>query len=245
MLLPEAAALAPELIVQLDPRLIPLFARSMPGLQFVSRREPVDESRYDYQLPMGSLCHYLRGSSADFARAPHPYLRADATRSAKLRAQLRKRGKPLCGISWRSGGVKTGAERSLELSALVSAFDSLDVTLINLQYGDVDAEIDAHNAAHAVKIERSDSVDIFNDLDGLAALISACDFVVSVDNTTVHLAGALGVACTVLLPFHPDWRWQLKRPDSPWYPSLTLLRQHAPGSWSQALQHLGRHLAAR
>ena len=68
-------------------------------------------------------------------------------------------------------------------------------------------------------------VDLFNDIDGLAALICACDAVVSVDNTTVHLGGALGAPVSVLLPFHPDWRWQLNRSDSPWYPSLTLLRQ--------------------
>ena len=63
------------------------------------------------------------------------------------------------------------------------------------------------------------------------------------DNTTVHLGGALGAPVSVLLPFHPDWRWQLNRSDSPWYPSLTLLRQHIPGNWAAPLQALRQYLS--
>ena len=68
-------------------------------------------------------------------------------------------------------------------------------------------------------------IDKFYDLDGLAALISACDHIVSIDNVTVHLAGALGQATRVLLPFACDWRWMVDRSDSPWYPEMTLYRQ--------------------
>ena len=234
-LLPEARRLAPELIVMLDTRLIPLFSRSMPDIRFVPKSPTFDENRYDTHLPIGSLCQYLRPHAEAFARTPRACLRADPVRSAALRAELQVPGKRLCGISWRSGGLKTGLERSLPLSALVAALDSLDLTLVNLQYGNVDAEIEAHNAAHRLQVQRCASVDVFNDLDGLAALVAACDEVISVDNTTVHLGGALGVPVSVLLPFHPDWRWQLKRTDSPWYPSLTLLRQHEPGNWSAPL----------
>ena len=239
-LLPEARRLAPELIVMLDTRLIPLFSRSMPDIRFVPKSPTFDENRYDTHLPIGSLCQYLRPNAEAFARTPRACLRADPVRSAALRAELQVPGKRLCGISWRSGGLKTGLERSLPLSELVAALDSLDLTLVNLQYGNVDAEIEAHNAAHRLQVQRCASVDVFNDLDGLAALVAACDEVISVDNTTVHLGGALGVPVSVLLPFHPDWRWQLKRTDSPWYPSLTLLRQHEPGNWSAPLLALNK-----
>ena len=241
-LLSEARTLAPQLLVMLDARLIPLFSRSMPDIRFVPKSSPPDEDCYDAQLPIGSLCQYLRPDTAAFARTPHAYLHADPARSAQLRAALHTPGTRLYGISWRSGGLKTGAERSLALSTLVAAFEGQDVTLVNLQYGNVEAEIDAHNAAHPRPVQRS-CVDLFNDIDGLAALICACDAVVSVDNTTVHLGGALGAPVSVLLPFHPDWRWQLNRSDSPWYPSLTLLRQHIPGNWAAPLQALRQYLS--
>jgi ADP-heptose:LPS heptosyltransferase len=35
------------------------------------------------------------------------------------------------------------------------------------------------------------------------------DLVVTIDNSTAHLAAALGVPVWVLLPFAPDWRWHL------------------------------------
>ena len=91
--------------------------------------------------------------------------------------------------------------------------------------------------------QRCASIDVFNDLDGLAALVAACDEVISVANTTVHLGGALGVPVSVLLPFHPDWRWQLKRADSPWYPSLNLLRQPEPQDWNTLLKTLRKNVS--
>jgi hypothetical protein len=58
--------------------------------------------------------------------------------------------------------------------------------------------------------------------------------VVSIDNTTVHLAGALGKDVRILLTRVPDWRWQLDRDDSPWYPSARLYRQGDDGDWANA-----------
>jgi len=60
------------------------------------------------------------------------------------------------------------------------------------------------------------------DLGGFAALVQALDLVISVDNTTVHKAGALDVPVWVLLPLAHDWRWLLQRDDNPWYPSVRL-----------------------
>ena len=66
------------------------------------------------------------------------------------------------------------------------------MTLINLQYGDVDKEIREFEEETGIKIVQCGSVDNREDLDGLAALIEACDLVVSTSNVTIHLAGALG-----------------------------------------------------
>ena len=85
-------------------------------------------------------------------------------------------------------------------------------------------------------------IDKFYDLDGLAALISACDHIVSVDNVTVHLAGALGQATRVLLPFACDWRWMVDRSDSPWYPEMTLYRQKIQGDWAGVLEAIKQDL---
>ena len=76
------------------------------------------------------------------------------------------------------------------------------------------------------------------DLVDLANLVAGCDLVVSIDNTTAHLAGALGRPTWVLLHQAPSWRWHLERGDSPWYPTVRLFRQPAAGDWQEPLVNL-------
>jgi ADP-heptose:LPS heptosyltransferase len=85
-------------------------------------------------------------------------------------------------------------------------------------------------------------VDPITDLDGFAAQIAATDLVISIDNSTVHLAGALGKPVWTLLPYAPDWRWMLDRRDSPWYPSMRLFRQAAPGNWESMFDEVASEL---
>jgi hypothetical protein len=55
--------------------------------------------------------------------------------------------------------------------------------------------------------------------------VASLDLVLSVDNSTVHLAGAVGTPVWTMLPFASDWRWLLEYEDTPWYPSMRLFRQ--------------------
>ncbi len=77
-----------------------------------------------------------------------------------------------------------------------------------------------------------------------AALISALDLVITVDTSVAHVAGALGREAWVLLPYAPDWRWLLKRNDTPWYNSLRLFRQPSPGDWRSVMREVIAALAA-
>ena len=106
------------------------------------------------------------------------------------------------------------------------------MTLINLQYGDVDKEIREFEEQTGIKIIQCGSVDNREDLDGLAALIEACDLVVSTSNVTVHLAGALGKDGFVLLSYIHGFWWLRDREDSIWYPSLKIFRQKKFQDWN-------------
>jgi ADP-heptose:LPS heptosyltransferase len=84
----------------------------------------------------------------------------------------------------------------------------------------------------------------FTDLPDTAAVLAMLDLVVSVDTSVAHLAGAMGKAVALLLPFAPDFRWLLDRTDSPWYPTMRLYRQPAIGDWEAPLHRLRQELAA-
>jgi ADP-heptose:LPS heptosyltransferase len=84
----------------------------------------------------------------------------------------------------------------------------------------------------------------FTDLADTAAVLAMLDLVISVDTSVAHLAGAMGKAVALLLPFAPDFRWLLDRTDSPWYPTMRLYRQPAIGDWHTPLDRLRQELAA-
>jgi hypothetical protein len=71
-----------------------------------------------------------------------------------------------------------------------------------------------------------------------AAVIRNLDLVVAPDTAVAHLAGALGTPVGLALQFSPDWRWLLKRDDSPWYPTMHLFRQSTPGEWSDVFRRI-------
>ena len=83
-----------------------------------------------------------------------------------------------------------------------------------------------------------EDINPLSDLDNFAAQIAALDLVISVDNSTVHLAGALGIPVWVLLPFACEWRWMRNYEDTPWYPRVRLFRQKIAGNWEEVFERL-------
>ena len=240
-LISEFRNLCAKLIVQVDARLIPLFSRSISqDVTFFPKNSVVPQELYDQQLPIGSIAKYLRNDEASFIESRFGYLIADSERTNEIKSFLSNKNRhKICGISWRSKNEKTGESRSLMLNSFLRLLFMGKYEFVSLQYGDTGEELIKAKAELGIDVLSCDQVDNFNDLDGLASLIQACDVVVSVDNTTVHMAGALGKDVRILLPHTaPEWRWQLNRKDSPWYSSATLYRQGADGDWESAFNEI-------
>jgi ADP-heptose:LPS heptosyltransferase len=90
-----------------------------------------------------------------------------------------------------------------------------------------------------------DWMDECEDFLDTAALIEQLDLVISVDTAAAHLAGALGKPVWLLNRFESEWRWMLKREDSPWYPSMKIFRQSRPGDWDEVIARVATALRQR
>ena len=237
-LVPEAYEKAgKDMTVLIDPRLVAMCERSMPGIEFLPAvKGSVQEDRFDYHLPMGSLPRLFRSSEEDFSKTRESYLKADMERVEVLRKELGVEGKKVIGISWRSFSPINVERKSMDLEQFGRMFDGLDVVLLNLQYGDVNEEIRAFTKGTGIEVLQCSSVNLKEDLDGLGALIALCDLVVSTSNVTIHMAGALGKEAWVLLPFAASFWWLIERTDSLWYPTVKLYRQKSLQDWSEILK---------
>lgn len=237
---------APNLLLAVAPRLMPLAERSFPGVKFVPLARAQRE-RCEVQVPLGSIGRHVRRSWYEFPRDRKAYLFADEAKVQQLRARLGGGRQPVIGLSWLSRAERFGELKSLSLRALEPLLTRPGLRFVDIQYGNTDEERNAVCKALGISIDRLPDVDPYGDMDGLAALLRACDLVVSTSNTTAHLAGALGVPTLLMLPFASGrhWYWHELRSDSPWYPSMTLFRQRAVGDWSDIAAAVTAEVAAR
>lgn len=234
-----------NVVLQCDPRLIPIFRRSFDTkVSYIAKDSTYDNLSFDYILPIGSLPKYFRMNVSDFSRRKPAYLKAEEEISIKHQTACMQNSKTtLLGISWNSTAKVTSAtKRNLKLNDIIEILPLNSVQIVSLQYGDHDAEISAAEEKFDIRIERIHEIDKFNNIDGLLSCIQACDEIITIDNVTVHLAGALGKQVYALLPFCCDWRWGLNEKESLWYEHVSLFRQTSLGVWDDPLKKLQSRL---
>lgn len=186
---------------------------------------------FDRYLPLCSLPHRV-GTQLESIPAAPAYLHAPAPRRLVPKELL------AIGVAWSSSNAVNGKSRSLPLLELARVLQQPGVRLVNLQYGDSRPQQEELLRREAITLANPAGVDTDSDLTLQANLVAGCDLVVTIDNTTAHLAGALGRPTWLLLQAAPNWRWLLEREDSPWYPSLRLFRQATRGDWQGVLGRL-------
>ena len=225
----------------LHPLLAPLLGRVAPGAALVARDAPTP--RCGRWLTLSQLPR-LAGTRLDSIPGPHPYLHAEPAAAARWRARLDALlpgGMRRVGLVWAGNPLhQNDASRSLLLPMLAPLTECAGVALVSLQQGAAAAGLSGY-AGRAPLVSLGPEL---ADLGETAAVMAGLDLVVTIDSAPAHLAGALGVPTLLLLPFAPDWRWLLQRADSPWYPSLRLLRQPAPGAWAPVIAEAAAAIAA-
>jgi tetratricopeptide (TPR) repeat protein len=247
------ASMLPDLIARgavctliCSQRLAPVFRRSFPEITLVLREDVLNGTAgtvvADYQASLSQLGLYLRPTPAAFP-ATGAYIKPDAALTAEFRHRYQgSTADRLVGIAWRSANPVAEAEKSTALAAWSDILRTPGARFVSLQYGSHAKEIDAAKKATGAKIIVDSTVDALTDMDRFAAQVAAMDLVISVSNTTVHVAGSMGMPVWTLVPASKGriWYWFLERTDSPWYPTMRLFRQSRGTDWTPVLQDVAR-----
>lgn len=229
-------------------RLIGLFQRSFPGLEFCPYQNPIDEnlrkSQFDYQSSTLDMNCWDFDTPQDIPS--QPYLKADPVMTRTLRARYQDGDdkRPLIGISWSSGGNIQSHFKSVPLERWKPILSNTDVRFVNLQYGDWHKELKLLEERDGLSVLSDPAVNPLGDLDLFAAQIAAMDQVVTISNATAHLAGALGVPVWNMVPTGPGrlWYWFLEGSSCPWYSSMRLFRHAYNEGWDNVLDEVQRGL---
>ena len=194
-ILPDLIRDAKSVAYEVDPRLMCLFENSYPNVKFVAKGSDYSSPHtFDIVVQSGSLAYAYRSDRELFSGVP--YLTAEPIRSSRWKELLVKNAgsRKTIGLSWRGGTDATRRnERSIELERLSPLIQQSDCYFVSLQYGNVSEEISRFNENGGNPVHCL--LDDFNNFDDFAGLISALDLVVSVQNTTIHMCGALGKSC--------------------------------------------------
>lgn len=237
----KVAAAAAKTVLWIQKPLERLMITSFSGVKIHCGGRPQED--YDFACSLPNLPMLFNTTEKTIPQSS-PYLQTAPEIVARWRAVLQKHGDgDLCrvGVVW-AGNPKhhNDRNRSIPFAIFSKLLKISGVKWVSLQVGP--------QAGEALADRRHTILDFTPDLTDFAetaALIENLDLVITVDSAVAHLAGALGKETWLLVPFAPDWRWQLAREDSPWYPAMRLFRQNNAGNWLNVLLRVKRTLKSK
>ncbi|MEO7402135.1 MAG: tetratricopeptide repeat-containing glycosyltransferase family protein [Burkholderiales bacterium] len=257
-MLPELIEEAERVVIVTSPALHRLFAQSFPQAQVIAQARLRDNAwleqppswlaklgNLDYQVPIGSLAAVRRRTVDAFPTRAN-YLTSDSARVARWRSDLDAMapysvgvsGSLRVGLMWGANpslyevnGGRRAPKKSVPAHLLEPLAGLENCLFVSLQNRDA-----AHEAANAPGLDLVDCHREIIDLADTAALIESLDCVISVDTSVLHLAGALGKPAIGLLAWDCDFRWGHSAGQTPWYPTMRLLRQRTAGDWGPVIE---------
>ena len=214
--------LGAKILLITRPQLVELFQYSFPDVEI---RTNYDNLVYHYHVPLLELPKCF---NTDINSIPYPdaYLNVSHVSIEKFNKQLGTKTRKRVGIVWSSNAIAFITRfRQVPLEPLLQMLNSLDVDIVNVEFDVSNEERELLNKYNVKFVDQQG-------FDDTAGLIKSLDLLITVDTVYAHLSGALGVPTHVMLAdYGMDWRWFLKRNDSPFYNCVRLFRQHGDSNW--------------
>jgi tetratricopeptide (TPR) repeat protein len=260
-LAPRIAEGCEDALFVCDHRLVPLFRRSFPGLVFEGKHPTAPAGKagagqFDRKTSaiakaarnVVDFKHYLKfcfTRLSDFATDGHPLV-ADQESTGRWRRRFSAASSaPTIGLFWRSTlHTHMAMHKRSRLSDWIHVLGGLGVTIVPLQY-ELAAEERALIDENPQLFAAYPQVDVRNDIEELAAMMSALDLVIVLPGTTQHLAGALGAPTFMAAhPYEAGWRRHPETGRDLWAPSVEVISGAANDGLRGSIAATGRRVSA-
>lgn len=225
---PQLAARAGNVVYEVAPRMLPLVRCFKDVSNAITWEDASPE--WDLQIEVMELPQLFRTTISELPLAKN-YLNLPESSLQLAADSLGPRRRPRVGLVWTCGDWNPSRNVPPHEFAGLAA---LDVEFWNLE--------PQSSTKDCFGLQMRDARPFTDGLLPLAATIANLDLVIAPDTLATHLAGALGKPAFVMLQYAADWRWMVERDDSPWYPSLHLFRQPAPGDWLSVIESIKTNL---
>jgi Tfp pilus assembly protein PilF len=199
----------------------------------------------DWAAPIGDLGGFYRNAVADFPER-RGYLAVAPQRVADARAMLahHARGRPLVGLAWTGGLAHTHAVyRRIPLDDWLPVLRQ-EACFVSLEYHDREAEIRACRERHGIEIVSLPEITRHRDYRETFHLVAALDIVITVPTSVLHVAGALGRPCWIVMHARAAWRECSPDASVPWYPGTheRFVRELADETWGPVIERIAMAL---
>ena len=211
--------------------LAPLFRDNPLGVDvIIDKYIPEKDIDFDVHAPLLSLPYLLGLKGNKVFAYPEGYIRPNKELAEEYRKKYFDNKKIKVGIKWQ-GNTYYDQDRVIP----VKYFKPL-MEVENTQYYSFQTFEGSEDIKDLDRI-----VDIGKDLTDFsrtAAALSNLDLVICNDTSLVHLAGAMGIPCWVMLPYEVNWRWHTDLSKCDWYDSVKLFRQHKIRDWKSVFDDI-------
>ena len=224
-----------DIAIKVDYRLIGLFSRTFPSIKIFPLEKRTPDNLDGKKIAFGSLCKFLRSNKSDFENSSFKKYLVDENIAQQIKSLMPNSPGLNIGISWFSFARKAAEVRNFSPRQVSRITETGANNFINLQYGDIQKQIYKINSQTQNPLYTVPGIDLTMNIEAVAAIIENCDLIISIDNSTAHLAASLGKPVWMPLPYWAEMRWMEKTENSPWYQNLLLLRQKSENEWENVL----------
>jgi len=233
-IIPECEKIFKNIILVIDEKLKLIYQESFPNIKVFTPHEEWSKEYFDCHLPIGSLGKFFRKNLQSFPKSNN-YLTIDPKNNNKVK----------CGLSWRSINSVEGDLKSISLEKLLPILKNENINFFNVQYTDEKNNVDIFNQQNNLNIINLEDLDSFNDLYHLCQYLKSFDLLLTISNTTAHLAGALGIPTILMLPKNIGklWYWaNASDGQSLWYPTIKIFKQNVENDWDSVISEIDHYI---